>query len=119
MAKGKEELIQEIIGVSVDVVLEAKIKQWKLQYGEVHQVDVPLDDEGTIGVAYFRKPDLNMISAASKFIKSDPIKSSTILFNSCWLEGDSIIKDNDEAKMSACQQIGSIFKVRTATIKKL
>lgn len=108
-----------ILHGSTDVVLEAKIKQWKNQYGEVHQVDVPLDDEGNSAVAYFRKPDLNMISAASKFIKTDPIKSSVILFNSCWLDGDAIIKDNDEAKMSACQQIGQLFRVRTATIKKL
>lgn len=101
-----------------DKSLEAQIKNWKEKYVSVHQIDVPLEDESIV-TAYFRKPDLRTLSAAAKFAESDPIKSGNILFENCWLGGDEIIKTNDEAKLSAIQALGTVFKVRTATIKKL
>lgn len=103
----------------MDPILEQKIKQWKEKYGVVHQIDVPLEDESQVATAYFRKPDLQLISAAAKFSESDPIKSGNILFENCWLGGDELVKSDDEARLSAIQALGQIFKVRTAAIKKL
>ncbi len=99
--------------------LEAQIKRWKAKYGEVNQITVPIDDEGNTVTAYFRKPDLNIIAAASKFAETDPIKSGLILFENCWLGGDETIKQDDEAKLSAIKSLGKLFKVRDAEIKKL
>lgn len=97
----------------------AQIKQWKQTYKEIYQVDVPLDDEGTIGIGYVRKPDLDVIGASAKYAESDPIKSGNIMFESCWLGGDERITESEEAKLSATQKIAKLFKVRVSTIKKL
>lgn len=98
----------------------AQIKKWKQDHGEVHQIDVPLDDEGKkIATGYFKKPNLEIMSAAAKYAESDPVKSGSVLFENCWLDGDQQLKNNDEAKLSAIAQLGQLFKVRAASIKKL
>ncbi len=102
-----------------DKILLAKIEKWKSKYGGVYQIDVPLDDEDAKATAYFRKPNIQIMSVAQKYIKSDPIKSATTLFDNCWLGGDEEIKDSDEAKLSCCKQLGTIFKIREASLKKL
>lgn len=96
-----------------------QIKQWKAEHGEVHQVEIPLDDEGNTAVAYFKKPTLDILSASAKYAETDPIKSGNIMFESCWLGGDERIKSSDEAKLGAIQVVAKLFKVRVATIKKL
>ncbi len=101
-------------------VTVTQINQWKKKWGDVFAVEVPLDDEGKkIATGYFKKPTLDTIKASSKYIESDPIKASEIVFLNCWLGGDEAIKENDEAKMSAMQKVSSLFKVRQAKLKKL
>ena len=97
----------------------AQIKQWKARHKEIFEIEVPLDDKGNKATAYFKKPDLTLIGAASKFSDSDPIKTGNILFEGCWVGGDETIKENDEARLSAMQTLGQLFKVRQATLKKL
>lgn len=105
----------------MDKVTAAQIKQWKSKYGDVYQIDTPLDDEKKeIATAYFRKPDLKVIGAAQKFAESEPLKAGQIMYTNCFLGGDKeIFEHNDEAKLSAIQQLGQLFKVRQSDIKKL
>jgi hypothetical protein len=101
-------------------VTEAMIENWKKQYGSVHEISVPLDNEGTeVVVAYFKKPDLKTIGAAAKFAETDPIKSGLIMFDNCWLGGDERMKENEECKVSAVQLVSSLFVIRVGTIKNL
>ena len=101
-------------------ITQAQINQWKKKWGEVFQIDVPLDDEAKDNaVGYFKKPTLDSIKASSKYLESDPIKAGEIVFNQCWLGGDAEIQENDEVKMSAMQKVSSLFKVRQASLKKL
>ena len=100
-------------------VTEQQKKQWKAKHKDVFLVQVPLDDEGSIAEAYMKKPSLDAISAAAKFEVSDPVKSSMIIFESCWIDGEAIIKESTEAKLSALKAVKKIFKVRVATIKKI
>lgn len=101
-------------------ITEAQIKQWKARWGEVHQVEVPVDDTGREKLTgYFKKPSLEIISASARFAESDPIKSGTVLFENCWLGGDEALKTNDEARVSCMKVLGKLFRVREATIKKL
>lgn len=103
-------------------VTAAQIKQWKAKYGEVFEITTPLDDKlkgGTIATGYFRKPDLKIISIASKY-SEEPVKVGEIMYTNCWLGGDKELYDsNDEAKLSVMQTLGHLFKVRQSTIKKL
>ncbi len=101
-------------------VSQAQIKRWKSQYGDVYAIEVKLDDKGKQkAVGYFRKPDLNIIAAASRFADTDPIKSGEVLLENCWLDGDDVIKTDDEAKMGVLTQLGKLFKIKEAEVKKL
>lgn len=100
-------------------VTPEQINHWKNQHSVdvIHEISVPLDDEGEKkAIGYFKKPDLKTIQASEKFAVSDPIKSGIVLFDNCYLGGDTF---NDEAKMSAIQELSGFFKIRTAAVKNL
>jgi len=103
----------------MEKITAAQIKEWKKRHGDVFQIDVTLDDEGNQASAFFKKPDLKIVGLAAKFAEVDPVKSGNIMFESCWLGGNEIVKTNDEAKLSAIKELGTLFKVRQAQIKKL
>lgn len=98
-------------------ITDAQIKNWKNTWGDVYQIDVTIV-EGDIATAYFRKPDLNIIAAASLH-SEDNIKSGLILFENCWLGGDDRIQKSDEAKLAATIRLAPLFKIPEASIKKL
>lgn len=100
-------------------ITEAKIKQWKQRWGEVHQFDVVIDDEGNKATAYFRKPDLAVIGASLSKGDNDPIGSGNVFFENCWLGGDEIIRTNDEARFSVTLKLNRLFKLRAVEVKKL
>lgn len=97
---------------------ELQINTLKEKHKDIFEISVT-DDEGKTHSAVFRKPDLKVISAASKYAETDPIKSSMIVFDNCWLEGDIEIKESEELKLSVVQELGKLFKVYQATVKKL
>lgn len=104
-------------------ISEAQLKQWKNEHGEdnIHVVEVPrIDDEGTGNYeGIFRKPDMSIISAASKYAESDPIKAGEILYENCKLKVDPEMDAKPEIKASTFAQLMKMFKVREAKIKKL
>lgn len=102
--------------------MEIQINEWKNKYGSVYAITIPGntdDGEKDSFTGYFRKPNLKIISASSRFANDNPVKSGEILFENCWLGGDQEIKDNDELKLTAITKINELFKVREADIKKL
>jgi len=102
-------------GVSQD-----QINAWKKQHGDIYAIDVNTDDKGkNKATGYFKKPNLAIIGAASKYIETDPMQSSAIMFDSCWLGGDPEMQNVDEVKASAMGKLGELFKIREASIKKL
>lgn len=99
-------------------VTEGKIAMWKKQYGEVYSMIVKPASEGEPElVGYFRKPDLTILSAAMS--TSDIIKTGTILFDNCWLDGDDAINHSDEAKLGIIKELAQLFKPRVVELKKL
>jgi len=101
----------------VGEVNKVQIDKWKTSGVEVNEISVVGDK--TIHVCYVKKPDMDILSAAAKCADEDPVKSGLIMFNSVWLGGDKDIQNDDELKMAAMQQIGSLFKQREASVKKL
>lgn len=99
-------------------ITEAQIKKWKAKYGDVFAISVKLNNKEK-ATGYFKKPDLNIIAAAAKFAETDPIKSGTVMLENCWLGGDEIIKQDDEAKLGVIKRLGELFKVKEAEVKKL
>lgn len=118
-------------------ITDAQIKSWKAKYGDIYAVDVvveekmvqvPTEKEGeepgykmeqVLATGVFRKPDLDILSAAEAIADDDNIKKSIFYFDNCWLGGDQRIKDDEELKLSAALKVVGLFKVRAATVKKL
>ena len=98
-------------------VTDAQIQFWKQKHGKIMEVCV--EDEDTIYVGYFHRPNMETMSAANKLAKNDEIKGSMVVFDNCWLGGDSIMKDDAIIKMSALGQLGQIFNRCTASLKNL
>jgi len=96
---------------------ETKIAELKARNGEVYEIEV--EKEGKVVKGYFKKPNLQIISAASKYANEDPIKSGEILFDSCWLDGDMEMRNDDEIKVAAMGSLSNLFKLLEAKIKKL
>jgi hypothetical protein len=97
-------------------VSDEQLAIWK-EESEVHLVSVKTES-GTVS-GYFKKPNLQVIGAASKYAATDPVRSGLILFESCWLAGDPEMREVDEIKMSAIGKLGELFKVYEAEVKKL
>lgn len=102
-------------------VTQKQIAHWKAQYGAVFEIIVKTDDNDPSKEVhgYFRKPDLKIIQAASKFIDTDPLKGGLIQLENCFLGGDDAFKDDDEVRVSAIQALNRIFRIRIAEIKNL
>ncbi len=99
-------------------VTEAMISMWKKQYGDVFCLTIQAEgDEKPELTGYFRKPSLEILSAASS--ASNPIQQGNILFENCWLGGDEAITTDDEARMGAIAQLANLFKPRIASLKKI
>ena len=59
-------------------ITEEQIKAWKSKYGRVIRIDVV--DAGDLHVGYFHRPRLETMSAVSKIVKTDEVKSSEVMF---------------------------------------
>lgn len=99
--------------------MEEKIKTWKEKYGKdaIFEITVKKGDEKIIG--YFRKPNLEIISAAAKVGGGDEIKAGMVLFENCWLDGDIRLQEDDELKVSCLSKLSDLFKIFQADVKKL
>lgn len=99
--------------------MEGKIKIWKEKYGKdsIFEITVKKNDENITG--YFRKPTLEIISASAKVGQVDELKGGMVMFENCWLDGDSRLQEDDELKVSCLSQLGELFKVFQADVKKL
>ena len=79
-----------------------KIAQWKNLHSEVFKVKV--DDS----VGYLKKPDRTTLKAITAVANTDPIRSSEILLENCWLGGDESIKTDDEKLLAVSGQLASV-----------
>lgn len=98
-------------------VKQSQVNAWKRDHNnEVYAIDVKTPEKTY--TAYFKKPDLDILSAASAH-KDVPIQAGRVMFDSCWLGGDDEIRDKDEYKASAMKMLGGLFELYEAEIKKL
>jgi hypothetical protein len=93
------------------------IKMWKAKYRKVYEVIIEDDDEKF--ASYFKRPDMNIMSAVNKTSKNDEVKAAEILFDNCWLGGDPIVKEDAILRMSATAQLKNIMAVKSAELKNL
>jgi hypothetical protein len=94
-------------------VTSEQIAMWKNLHRDVYEIRI---DES---VAYLRKPDRATLKAMAAFAQSDPIRSSEVLLENCWLGGDDAIKNDDEKFLAVSAHLGELIEVKNAELKKL
>lgn len=90
-----------------------QIAELKLKHGEIFKITV--DGKSCI----LRKPNRKELGYASVAGKDNPLKFNEVIFNSCWLAGDEIIKDDDTLFLSASAKIAEIIEFKEAELEKL
>lgn len=99
------------------LITEETIQMWRAKYRKISEVIIEDGDDKF--VCYFRRPDMDTMSAVTKLSKTDEVKAANILFDNCWLGGDQMIKEDAVLKMSAISQLNKIMTVQTVTLKNL
>lgn len=96
---------------------EEQIAAWKKEHRKVHAIEVEDGDELYIG--YFHRPSMETMSAVNKLAKADEVKSTTTMFDNCWLGGETVMKTDTLVRMAAIKQLGEMFNRVVGTLKNL
>ncbi len=96
-------------------ISDEQIKTWKGEYRKVHIIEI--EDDGDLFIGYFRRPSMETMSAVNKLSKSDEVKSTAVMFDNCWLGGDTIMKTDTLVRMAAIRQLGAMFDRVVGTLK--
>ncbi len=94
-------------------VTAQQVQEWKEEHGDVFAL------EAGDGVCYLKAPSRVVLSAASKFAQTDPLKFGETLLNNCWLGGDETIKTHNGKFLAANSQLNALLEIPHAAIKKL
>lgn len=98
-------------------VSEADINKWKAVHKRVVRIDVT--DGEDLHVAYFKRPSLETMSAVTKVGKSDEVKSASVLYDNCFLGGDTEMREDALLFMAAMSQLGNMFSSCLGSLKNL
>lgn len=78
-----------------------------------------MTDGEDLHVAYFKRPSLETMSAVTKVGKNDEVKSATVLYDNCFLGGDTKIREDALLFMAASTQLGNMFNSCLGSLKNL
>ena len=114
-------------------VSDEQVKVWKGEHRKVHMIEV--EDDGDLFVGYFRRPSMETMSAVNQLTKKDEVKSTSVMFENCWLGGDPVItsvmfencwlggdpvmKTDTLVRMAAIKQLGAMFDRVVGTLKNV
>lgn len=98
-------------------VTEEQINKWKNVHKHVIRIDVTDGDD--LHVAYFKRPSLETMSAVTKVSKSDEVKSASVLYDNCFLGGDTEMREDALLFMAATTQLGNMFNSCLGSLKNL
>lgn len=121
--KNTREITDERTGVTRTLtvhnggVSDEQIQAWKAEHRKVSAVEVTDGDDLYIG--YFKRPDMNTVSAVNKLSKTDEIKGSMTMFDNCWLGGDPAIKADALLKIEATKQLAVMLASVVGSLKNL
>jgi hypothetical protein len=90
-----------------------QIEAWKKQNREIFELRIEKS------VCYLKKPDRQTLKAMAAVAAGDPIKSSEIMLENCWIAGDNSIKTDDVKFLAAVAKLSELIEVKQAELKKL
>lgn len=94
-----------------------QIAAWKKEHRKVYAIEV--EDDGELFVGYFHRPGMETLSAVNRLAKTDEVKSTTTMFDNCWLGGDPVMKTDTLVRMAAIRQLGEMFNRVVGTLKNV
>ncbi len=100
-------------------ITEETIAMWKKQHRKVYAIEVPDPDTDEIFVGYFHHPDMEVMSRVNKLRKTDEVASTTHMFDSCWLGGSEVMKQDALVRIAAIPQLDAIFNRYAGRLKNL
>ena len=80
---------------------------------------IEVEDDGDLFVGYFRRPSMETMSAVNQLTKKDEVKSTSDMFENCWLGGDPVMKTDTLVRMAAIKQLGAMFDRVVGTLKNV
>lgn len=118
-----DELVQELKAQVAQESLAEKAEKIKAKY-KVRKVYV-ITVQGEAGdskaeyQAWIRRPDLKEFSMFTTMVaKNEVILGGKTVLNTCFLEGDREIVDDDDIFLGAVNQLEELMNVRSASIAK-
>ncbi len=90
-----------------------EIEQLKSKHGDIFKLTV--EDKCCI----MRTPSRKELSYASKSSEKDPLSFNDVILKSCFVAGDTEIRDNDAYFLGASQKLADLVQVKQATLEKL
>lgn len=100
---------------------EEQITELKQRFGEVYELKLPLNDEGTeFTYGYCKKPSRAVMGAYLSMMGNNPLNAQEVLLKNILIAeiSDANIITNDDLFYSACTVIASVITIRQAILKK-
>lgn len=103
-------------------ITQEQLDAWKNQYGSENikhiKVFEKAGEKEHFKSLVVRKPDLDVITKASKF-STELLKAGLIIYNECKLAVDPEIEANPEMKAAALIQLSNLFKIHESDVLDL
>ncbi|MDR2964032.1 MAG: hypothetical protein LBU90_10440 [Bacteroidales bacterium] len=98
----------------------SKIDSEKLaELRKAHRVvtAIEVEDNGETLCCYLKRPSVETQTIVNKLAKTDDMKALSVMISNCWLEGDSVIKDDPILLAAVGNQFGQANQPAAKVIK--
>lgn len=95
---------------------QKQIDQLKKEHGSLMLITVKGNDGDDH--FWFKKPDMDTMSAYMKIVQSDPLKAGQLIFNSCLIKGRKDAVDEVETFLSLMKDLSTIAEKMDTEVKK-
>ena len=96
---------------------QGEIDKLKKEHGVLMRISLII--EGTLWYWWFKKPDMNTLSAsAAMMANGDPMSSSTIVFTNCLVHGDAEAVNNVDLFMNIAPKLQGLTETYLTEVKK-
>lgn len=96
---------------------EEQISQWKNTHRKIMAIEIIDGEEKHI--VYFKRPNLETMSAVTKVTKTDEMQGAKVLFDNCYLGGSAYIKDDAILFFEVSKQLGEMMNSCRSSLKNL
>lgn len=109
-----EEIADALKLVENEKAITAKVEELKKTHGITDVYVLKVDE----AVAYLKKPGRKEVGMSRAMGEGDYIKTQELLLDSVWLEGDEIIRTNDDYFLNALPILEGLIELKKVELKK-